>query len=124
MVAKNVTACAGRGRPEEIQVANRAVMSGIIDVTLRRDRWTGQMIYSDGSTPLGYVEMAVHRATVMAAAGVPVLEGLYQQLLAVSDSLRGLDDRTVRQPIDKAWGRSWRRRCGWQGSRTRTSRQL
>ena len=79
-------------------------MSGIIDVTLRRDRWTGQMIYPDDSTPLGYVEMAVHRAAVMAAAGVPVPEGLYQRLLAVSDSLRGLDERTVRQLIGKAWG--------------------
>ena len=40
----------------------------------------------------------------MAAAGVPVPEGLYQRLLAVSDSLGGLDDQTVRQLIDKVWG--------------------
>ena len=78
-------------------------MSGLIDVTLRRDKWTGQMIYPDDSTPLGCVEMAVHRAAVTAAAGVPVPEGLYQRLLAVSDSLGGLDDRTVRRLIDKAW---------------------
>ena len=64
-------------------------MPGLIDVALGRGKWAGQMVYPGGNTALGCVEVDVHRAAVMAAAGVPAPEGLHQRLLAVGDSLRG-----------------------------------
>ena len=44
--------------------------AGTLEVKLKRNPWTGQMIYADSSTPLGCITMAAPRSAVVAAAGV------------------------------------------------------
>ena len=73
-------------------------LAGTMDVKLKRNPWTGQMVYADSSTPLGCVTAAAQRSGVVAAAMGPrgcrqmgkILDTLYTQLFALYDSVRGL----------------------------------
>ena len=79
--------------------------TGTLDVKLKSNPWTGQMIYADSSTPLSCVTMAAQRSTVVATAGVEYRwETLYTQLFALYDSASGLRVRDVQRLVDAAWG--------------------
>ena len=83
-----------------------------MDVKLKRDPWTGQMLYDDSSTPLGCITAAAQRAGVVAAAMGPRgcrkmrgrLDTLCTQLCALYDSVSGLRVRDVQRLVDAAWG--------------------
>jgi hypothetical protein len=83
-----------------------------MDVKLKRNPWTGQMVYADSSTPLGCVTAAAQRSGVVAAAMGPrgckqmgkILDTLYTQLFALYDSVRGLHVRDVQRLVNAAWG--------------------
>ena len=76
-----------------------------MDVKLKRNPWTGQVIYDDSSTPLGCVTAAAQRAAVFGAAGVEYgWQTLYLQLLALYDSVSGLQVGDVHRLVDAAWG--------------------
>ena len=72
-----------------------------VDVKLRRNPLTGQVVYEDCTTTVGYVAAAVQRAAVIAAAGVPVPDGLYQRLCAVSESFQGRAGRSDGATADR-----------------------
>ena len=76
-----------------------------LDVKLKRNPWTGQMIYDDSSTPLGCITMTAQRSAVVAAAGVEYRwETLHTQLFALYDSARGLRVGDVQRLVDAACG--------------------
>ena len=83
-----------------------------MDVKLKRDPWTGQMLYDDSSTPLGCITAAAQRAGVVAAAMGPRgcrkmrgrLDTMCTQLCALYDSVSGLRVRDVQRLVDAAWG--------------------
>ena len=82
-----------------------------MDVKLKRDPWTGQMLYDDSSTPLGCITAAAQRAGVVAAAMGPRgcrkmrgrLDTMCTQLCALYDSVSGLRVRDVQRLVDAAW---------------------
>ena len=76
-----------------------------MDVKLKRNPETGQMIYEDSTTALGYITAVVQRLAVIGAVlGIEAdYATLYAQLLAVKDSLGGLGFEDVKRLVDKAW---------------------
>ena len=81
-----------------------------MDVKLKRDSWTGQMLYDDSSTPLGCITTAAQRLAVVATATGPrgcrrmgdTLNTLYKRLFALYDSVSGLKVGVVRRLVDAA----------------------
>ena len=81
-------------------------MSGMY-VSLRRDRWTGQVVYEDASTPLGLARRTVQRVAVVLAAGVSVPQEISYRLSDTAGEIAGpgLTGSTVRERVDCEWAK-------------------